>query len=115
MKRKLLFVAILALTSCVSKSDYEYAEDQATYWENAYEEKCNDYENLRIKYNQLVDEYNELYSELNEKENIINNAQNSVRRLKSDFSSYRSGWSFYDANDIEDGIRRVENNLNGWW
>ena len=117
--KKILTVVMLSVltvaTSCVSKSDYEYAEDQAAYWESEYENKCVEYENLRRKYNQLVDEYNDLLSEAQEKEDIIIRAQNSVRNLKNDFSSFRSGWGFYSADDIERDIRKVENNLNGWW
>jgi metal-sulfur cluster biosynthetic enzyme len=73
MKKILLvLMCVLAVfTSCVSKSDYEYAEDQAAYWESEYENKCVEYENLRRKYNQLVDEYNDLLSEAQEKEDII--------------------------------------------
>jgi chromosome segregation ATPase len=116
--KKILVVLMCGLavfTSCVSKSDYNYAADEAIYWENEYENKCDEYEILRQKYNQLVDEYNDLLSESQEKENIINRAKNSVRKLKSDFDSFRRGWGFYNANDIESDINRVENNLNGWW
>lgn len=115
--KKILVVLMCVLavfTSCVSKSDYEYAEDQATYWENEYDRKCEEYERLRRKYNQLVDEYNTLLSESQDNEDIINRAKNSVRNLESDFFYYKSGWSLYNINTIEQDIEKVKNNLNGW-
>ena len=136
MKRLFLFVtAIVAMTACVSKSDYQQARNDSDYWESLYEQKCEEcaaqyeaYETLRIKYNNLVDEYNDVYAnyqiqqsnynrvynENEEKEEIITNARNSVRTLKSHFNSFKNGWH-YNAYDIERDIRKVENILNGWW
>lgn len=128
MKKILVIVTFVALSSCVSKSDYQRARNNADYWESLYEQKCEEYETLRIKYNNLVDEYNDVHSEYQtlqsnynivyneneENEDIIENAKNSVRTLKSHFSSFQNGW-YYNAYDIERDIRKVENNLDGWW
>ena len=101
--------------ACVSRNDYENAQDSAQYWEDAYYEQQEQYQEVINKYNSLIDEYNDLANELDEREQIIQNAKDAVYDLENHFNSWSGGWSFYDAHDIKRDINDVENALDGWY
>ena len=113
MKKLIITFFALVAISCVSKDQYESAQYQAEYWEDAYYNLNEEFGKANRKNQQLINEYNKLVEEYNDLNNRINRAKSAVNDLDSHFDYFIRG-SWYDADDIKSDISDIKSKLNGW-